>query len=250
MVEVLPGCEAWSADGDDVGVLVLHGFTGNPSSVRPLGEALADAGFCVELPRLPGHGTRWEDLQRTTWHDWAREAVAAFERLRARTRAQVAVGLSLGGIMALHLAETRGDDLAGVVTINAEMVNTHPLRHVAPLAKWILPTIPGVGNDIARPGADERAYARTPSRAGHSYASFGKHVHRNLHAVTVPVLVFQSLQDHVIAPENGQRIYDGVSSRDKELVWLERSYHVATLDYDAPEIEKRTAAFVARTTRA
>jgi carboxylesterase len=174
--------------------------------------------------------------------------VAAYERLRARTRAQVAVGLSMGGVMALHLAATRGEDLAGVVSINAQMISSHPLRFFTPVLKLVLPSIPGVVNDIAKPGADERGYDRIPVRAAASYTEFHRQVHRQLGDVTIPAMVFQSRQDHVVPPDNGQRILEDLASTDKELVWLERSYHVATLDYDLPEIEKRTAEFARRVT--
>jgi carboxylesterase len=246
MVEIMPGCEPWSHEGGDIGVLVLHGFTGSPASMRGVAESLAADGFSVELPRLPGHGTRWQDLAKTTWRDWTRESVAAFERLRARTRAQVAVGLSMGGVMALHLAATRGEDLAGVVSINAQMLSHHPLRFFTPVLKRVVPSIPGVVNDIAKPGADERGYERIPVRAAASYTEFHVQVHRQLGDVTIPALIFQSRQDHVVPPDNGPRILADVSSTDKELIWLERSYHVATLDYDVAEIEKRTAEFVRR----
>lgn len=248
MVQVTPGCEAWSADGGDVGVLVLHGFTGNPSSVRPLAEALADRGFAVEMPRLPGHGTHWQALQKATWHDWVREVVAAFERLRARTDRQVAVGLSMGGAMALYLAERRGEDLAGVTLINPFVHSGDPRLKVLPLLKWVLPGVPGVGNDIAKPGADEKPYPKVPLKALASLVAFQRRVRAELGSVTVPTLVFTSRQDHTVDPGNSQMIVEGIASSDVEHVWLERSYHVATLDFEADEILERTAAFVARVT--
>lgn len=246
MVHVMPGCEAWSAEGGDVGVLVLHGFTGNPSSTRPLAEALAGDGFAVEMPRLPGHGTRWQELQKARWHDWAREAAAAFEQLRARTRAQVVVGLSMGGALALHLAQTRGADLAGIVLINPFLQLTDPRLRVLPLLKWVLPGVPGVGNDIAKPDADEKPYPRVPLKALASLVAFQRRVRADLGKVTVPTLVFTSRQDHTVDPGNTQIVLDGIAASDVEQVWLERSYHVATLDYEAEEVAQRTAAFVAR----
>lgn len=251
MVQVMPGCEAWSAEGGDVGVLVLHGFTGNPSSMRPLAEALADRGFAVELPRLPGHGTRWRCLQQTTWHDWAREAVAAFETLRARTRARVVVGLSGGGALGLYLAETRGEHLSGLVLVNPWLYHTDPRRVLLPVLKWILPAVPGVGNDIAKPGADEHPYPKAPLKATASFVAFQRRLRAHLEEVTVPTLLFSSRQDHVFDPQKNSRLLlDGITSADIEHIWLERSYHVATLDYDADEIVERTAAFADRVTAA
>lgn len=246
MVQVTPGCEAWSSEGGDAGVLVLHGFTGNPTSVRPMGEALAERGFSVEMPRLPGHGTRWQELQKTTWHDWAREAVAAHERLRARTAAQVVVGLSAGGALALYLAATRSEQLAGIVLVNPYVREGNPLVPALPLLKWALPGVKGIGNDIAKPGGDEKPYPKVPLKAFASLMAFQRRIRDNLHAVTVPTLVFTSREDHVVDPGNSQIVLDGISSGDVEQIWLERSYHVATLDYDADDIVDRTAAFVTR----
>ena len=252
MVQVIPGAEAWSAAGSgphgDVGLLVLHGLTGNPVSMRPLAEALAERGFAVELPRLPGHGTRWQDLQRTTWRDWTREAVAALEQLRSRTRAQVAVGLSGGGTVALHLAATRGHELSGVAVVNPSLFATDRRLVFLPVLRYLRPSVPGIGNDIAKAGADEKAYPRMPLRALASFVQFQRLVRDSLPAVTVPLLVLTSSQDHVVEPENSALVVESVASDDVQQCWLERSYHVATLDHDLPEIVERTAAFAGRVT--
>ncbi|MBV9092982.1 MAG: alpha/beta fold hydrolase, partial [Streptosporangiaceae bacterium] len=105
---LLPGAEPFDADGGPVGVLLCHGFTGSPQTLRPWAEYLAEAGLTVSLPRLPGHGTSWQDLARTTWREWYAEAEAAFGTLTARCEQVFVFGLSLGGCLALRLAETRG----------------------------------------------------------------------------------------------------------------------------------------------
>jgi carboxylesterase len=248
MPTIIPGAEPWSADGGDVGVLVLHGYTGNPVSVRPLAEAIAAAGYAVELPRLPGHGTSWQELARTTWRDWAREAVAAYEVLRARTRVQVLVGLSFGGALALYLAETRPDDLAGAVVINPSVWTGDWRAPLRPILKLVLTSVAGVGNDIAKPGADEKPYPRNPVRSAASMVDMQKLVRRNLARVTTPLLVLTSRQDHVVEPRNSELVLAGVSSTDTAQVWLEESYHVATLDYDAARIEQEALAFIKRVT--
>ena len=250
MTQVMPGCDAWSAHGGDTGVLVLHGFTGNPVSMRPVAEAAAAAGHAVEMPRLPGHGTTWQECNKTTWRDWAREAVAAYETLRARTRAQVVVGLSMGGTLALHLAETRGDDLAGVVAINPSVKSSDPRLKALPVLKHLVPGLKGIGNDIAKPGGDELPYPKIPLKALASFLQLQRSVRENLPAITIPTLVFTSRNDHVVEPENGALVMEGIGAADKEQVWLERSYHVATLDYDAEELLERTLAFIKRVTAA
>ena len=101
---VIPGAEEWSAEGGPHGALVLHGFTGNPGSVRGLAEALAAAGFAVELPRLPGHGTVMDDILDCGWDDWAAAADDAYERLAGRCDGVVLAGLSMGGTLACWVA--------------------------------------------------------------------------------------------------------------------------------------------------
>ena len=112
----MPGAEPFSSQGGPLAVLVLHGFTGNPASMRPLAEAIAGAGYSVELPRLPGHGTSIEDMKTTTWSDWSGAALAAYDDLAARSTAVAVVGLSMGGGLTAHVAQHR--DVAACVFIN------------------------------------------------------------------------------------------------------------------------------------
>jgi carboxylesterase len=248
MTQVKPGAEAWVAEGGDVGVLLLHGFIGSPASLRPLAEQLAAHGYTVELPRLPGHGTRWQDLGKATWRDWTREVVAALERLVAHTRARVVVGQSFGGCLALYLAETRSDDLSGLVLINPAMRQRHPLLPFLPVLKWMLPFYPGPINDIAKPGEDEVGYEKVSVRGAAQYVELQRIVQESLQRVTTPALLFTSREDHVVPADNSELVLDGIASDDVARVWLERSYHVATLDYDAADIERETVAFVKRVT--
>jgi carboxylesterase len=251
VAEIKPGCEPWSCTGSgvngDIGILLVHGFQGSPASMRPMAEDLADRGFCVELPLMPGHGTHIKDLLRVRWQDLARETVAAFERLRARTRAQIVVGLSVGGIIALRMAQTRADDLAGIVTINPMLRLKDPARPFLPLLKIFIPTFPGRVQDIAKPGMDEKAYDRLPLRAIASVLELEDQVmDTGLERITIPTLLFTSRQDHTVGTSGSDLMVEHIGSDDFQQVWLERSYHVATLDYDYPEILEGTAAFAQR----
>ena len=237
-----PSAAAWSNPLGDTGVLVLHGFTGNPTAMRPLAERLAAAGHRVELPRLPGHGTTWQDLATTRWDDWAREADAAFDRLGARPRA--IVGLSMGGTLALDLAQRRPHDVAALVVVNPAVTFRHPLRPALGLLKRVVPTFPGIGNDIARPGADEHPYPRVPLGAAASLFDAQDVVRAGLDRVTAPTLVLTSRTDHTVDPANSGIIMRGLTAAITEQVWLERSFHVATLDYDAEVIADRTIAWI------
>lgn len=244
MTEVLAGAESWSVTDGDVGVLLIHGFTSTPSSLRPVAQPLAQAGFAIEMPLLPGHGTTWKHMQRTTAADWSKECDDAFELLRARTREQFVVGLSMGGTLALQLAQRRGKDLRGMVLINPAVLYADPRLKVLPLLRWVLPSVPGVGNDIAKPDEQELAYDRVPLKALWSMLELQKSVRHDLSRIDIPTLIFTSRQDHVIDPANSGMIMDQAASEDKEQVWLERSYHVATQDYDAQTVIDGTLAFV------
>jgi carboxylesterase len=241
---VVAGCEPFSATGGDDGVLVLHGFTGSPYSMRPLADVLANRGFNVELPRLPGHGTAVEDLIPMRWEDWTSAAAESLDVLAARSRRVGVVGLSMGGGLAVWLAEHR-PELVGVVVVN-------PL--VTPVAEDLrdggrqlldagIQTIDGVVNDIAKPGGDERGYAQLPLAAAMSLTDGLEGVAAAFALVTCPVLILTSREDHTVVTENSTRLADGVSGPVEHL-WLERSFHVATLDFDADVIEAETARFL------
>jgi carboxylesterase len=252
MVDIKPGCESWSAEGTgsnaDTGVLVLHGFTGSPASMRPLAEDLAERGYAIELPLLSGHGTHVSDLLKVTWRDLARDTVASFEQLRSRTSKQIVVGLSVGGAIALRLAQTRKDDVAGVVLINPFLGTDHPLAKLLPVLRFVLPTYKGVINDIAQPDMDELGYDRLPVRALHSITELQRHVIAALPTMDTPTLLLTSREDHTIGQYTANLIPTRIGASDFEHIWLERSYHVATLDYDYPLILDSTTKFLERLT--
>ena len=103
---VLPGAEPFVHEGsDDVGVLLCHGFTSTPQSMRDWGEHLAAEGISVRCPRLPGHGTAWRELNRTRWTDWYATVEREFGLLRSTCRSVFVFGQSMGGALALRLAQ-------------------------------------------------------------------------------------------------------------------------------------------------
>jgi carboxylesterase len=247
-VPVVPGAEPWSADGDDVGILVLHGFTGSPKSMRPWAQALAAEGWTVRLPLLPGHGTTWQDMNLTTWDDWYAEADRHLRELRDRSRLVFVMGLSMGGSLSLRLAEEHGDAIAGLAVVNPAVHTERLDRFLLPVLRHVVAGFPGISNDIAKPGQDEGAYDRIPLKAAHSLQGGWHHVKADLPSVHQPLLLFRSAVDHVVEPSNARHILANVSSTDATEIVLADSYHVATLDYDAEVIHRESIAFVRRLT--
>jgi carboxylesterase len=245
---VQPGAEPFAADGGPVGVLVLHGFTGSPRAVRPWAEHLAAAGLTVRAPRLPGHGTTWQDLSRTDWRDWYGAAEQAFTDLSGRCEQVFVAGLSMGACLALRLAETQGTKISGLVVVNPSLAPDTRLFVLAPVLKHVIPSLPGIADDIKKPGASEGGYKRVPVKAAASMPSMWKLTARHLAGVTQPVRVYRSTVDHVVGPPSMQVLTTALPAA--EVVPLPDSYHVATLDNDAPAIFDGTLAFIKEHTAA
>ncbi|UJB41593.1 alpha/beta hydrolase [Streptomyces sp. A1-5] len=243
---LLPGAEPFRRDGGEVGVLVCHGFTGSPQSIRPWAEYLADRGLSVSAPLLPGHGTRWEDMQLTTWQDWYAEVDRELRALTERCTKVFVCGLSMGGALALRLAARHGDAIRGVAVVNPGNKVHDAAAPLLPVLRHVVRTTKGIASDIAKPGAVEVGYDRVPLHAAHSLRRFFALVDSELPRVTQPLLVLTSRQDHVVPPVDSERILSRVSSDDVRHEVLERSYHVATLDHDAERIFRDTYSFITR----
>lgn len=233
---LIPGAEPFLAHGGDLGVLVLHGFAGSPVAVKPWAQYLADAGLTVAAPRLPGHGTRWQDLNATTWQDWYTEARRNLAALSRTCDTVVVMGLSNGATLGLRLAEEHPDEVAGLVLVNPVVQTERLDRHALPALYRFVPAFPGVTNDIKKPGVDEGGYNRLPLRATYSMTRLWALVKSDIHRITTPLLIFRSADDHVVEPSNTAWILANVGSTDATEVILEDSYHVATLDNDAMRI--------------
>jgi carboxylesterase len=236
--------------GSDVGVLVLHGFTGSPQTMRPVADALVAEGFSVEMPRLPGHGTDMEDMKSTTFSDYLATAEAALADLASRTRAVVVVGLSMGGTLTGFLT-ARHPEVAGAVFINAAVKPIDPsmLELVDQMLEAGETEAPGVGSDIADPDAQEDAYTGSPLVPLKSLGEAIIELQAELPTISCPVLIMTSPNDHVVEPVSSDHLASVVSG-PVERVTLERSYHVATLDYDRQLIIDRTIDFVRKVTAA
>lgn len=229
-----------------VAVLLSHGFTGSPASMRPWAEHLAAEGYAVSVPLLPGHGTTWQQMNATSWADWSAELLRAFDSLREQADTVFVCGLSMGGALALRLAADHPDQVAGLVLVNPAVGSSRMDVKLLPVLKHLLPSLSGIINDIKKPGVEEHGYSRTPLRAAHSMFSGYRALRADLGRITCPVLIFRSTVDHVVDPSSARIILGSVSSKDTREELLENSYHVATLDNDAEDLFKGSASFMER----
>ena len=244
MARVMEGAEPFRMEGNDAGVLVSHGFTGTPQSVRPLGEALARTGFTVAGPRLAGHGTSVKDMAKSTAEDWISSLEEDFAWLRERTDGIYVTGLSMGGTLALYMAAVHPEFVRGVLPINACVSLDNPDLARLAFDPKAPDTVPGIGSDIKADGVEELAYDEMPVPAIREIMTLMRVTDDLLPTITVPAVIFQSLEDHVVPPENGTYIQEHLGSTYKQLIRLENSYHVATLDNDADLIAERIVRFI------
>ncbi|WP_299093734.1 alpha/beta fold hydrolase [uncultured Metabacillus sp.] len=236
---IIEGAEPFYFEGSKVGILLSHGFTGSTQSMRPLGEAYAKAGYTVCGPRLKGHGTHYEEMETTTYHDWIASVEEGLQWLKERCETIFVTGLSMGGTLTLYLAENH-PEIKGIIPINAAI----DIPDFAELEQTEARFLDAIGSDLKNKDITELAYEKTPVQSLKQIVKLMEGVKAKLSAVTCPALIFVSTEDHVVPPTNSHYIYKNISSQNKQLVELINSYHVATLDYDQQIIIDRTLAFV------
>ena len=238
----------WSAIGSGknkkVGVLLVHGFTGSPASMRPWAEYLNQKGYTVRVPLLPGHGTKPEDLNEVTWDQWPAKVEAELDELFKSCSKVFICGLSMGGGTTLNVATRLSKKLSGIILVN-------PMIHVAfigPEVAYFLSRFQklrkSVGDDIKRPGVTEWGYDALPTRGVYQLLKMLKYTRSRLHDVTVPMQLFHSVDDHTLPVSNTEIIMKSVGSRIKQRIELTNSYHVATFDYDAEIIFENSKIFI------
>lgn len=253
-MSLAPHAEPFYSDGTPdgsgrrIGVLLSHGFTGSPASMVDWGRYLAERGYTVAVPLLPGHGTVWQDMVPTRYEDYYAALSAELDTLKERCDAVVVCGLSMGGCLALTLAERRPDDLAGIVLVNPAVASSNKQLLLLPVLKHLVKAFPAIGNDIKKEGFSEYAYPRTPLKPLASMLAAWKTIRADLFKVTVPVLLFRAVDDHVVDPSSARIILAGIGSKDATERVLTNSYHVATLDNDAEQIFAESLEFIERVT--
>jgi carboxylesterase len=241
---IMEGAEPFFFKGNDIGVLVSHGFTGTPQSMRYYGEALHRTGYTVIGPLLKGHGTTPTDMASTTAQDWIESLKEALERLRQMCSSIFITGLSMGGTLSLYMAAIYPDAFKGVITINAAVqLETPELAEIAfdPQAPI---NVPGIGSDIKDPNSKELAYLEVPVssiKEGYALSSVTKDL---LPRIRCPVFVITSREDHVVSPTNGRLIFNRLTTSRIDSLWLDDSYHVATIDNDKDLICEQACSFI------
>jgi carboxylesterase len=236
--------EPYAADGGRIGVVLSHGFTGTPASMRPWAEHLAAAGCSVRLPLLPGHGQSWRETNRSTWQQWYAAVETAYDELRRQCDVVFGCGLSMGGTLVTRLAELHPDGIAGLVLVNPAFGTARLDAKLAPYISWLVRSRPALGGDIKKPGVAEPAADRTPVVAFASLQRLWKVAVADLATLRAPVLLYRSREDHVVDPLSAQLLKAGAVNTDIREILLEESYHVATLDNDAPTIFAGSLEFI------
>jgi carboxylesterase len=231
-----PDEQPFAHDGGRVGVVLSHGFTGTPASMRPWADQLAAAGYTVRLPLLPGHGGTWQQANQSRWPQWYAAVERAYDEVAARCDVVFAAGLSMGGTLVTRLAEQKGDAIAGLVLVNPSYGTERFDAKFAPYITWLIKSRPSIGGDIKKPGVEEPANDRTPVVAFASLTKLWKVTLADLDKVRAPIRLYRSVEDHVVEPLSAKLLKAGATSTTVEEILLENSYHVATLDNDAPQI--------------
>jgi carboxylesterase len=248
-------------EGGPVGALLIHGFSGAPTEMRPLGEYLAENGYTVSGPLLPGHGTTVDDLAGRKWPEWAAAVKEAYRELAGpaeglggsgRCGRVFVVGLSLGTLLALDLAAGQSADrpVDGLVLVSPGIFIANPLIHLTGILQWLDLRISqeSAGSDLVDPEADKRAwcYEELPARGAHQVNLLRRRVMRLLPSITAPTLVVMSRGDASLKFESGPYVIEHIASEDKDLVTLHNSGHNVLVDAERESVFERTAAFIAR----
>jgi len=226
---ILKGAEPFLLPGGEQGVLLIHGFTGSPAEMRLLGEFLQAQGYTVLAPRLCGHGTSPEEMEGTGWQHWYTEVENGYHYLQGLCREVSVVGLSMGGLLALKLAVEY--PVNRIVTMSPPFFLTDQRLPFLRVYRLFQRFAPKQRRKLYPVEAKYSvAYNRTPLSSLASLLELIEQVKTCLPAVSRPLLIIQSRSEHTVRPESAQYLYDHAGSSHKQLLWLQASGHIVTLD--------------------
>lgn len=240
----IPHADAFGLDGGDIAVLMVHGFTGSPASVRPWAEGLHRHGFTVRVPRLPGHGTSWQEMNETNWIDWFEEVEREFLELKKKHRRIFIAGFSMGGALSIRLVARRGREVEGLILINPSVGDDRAFMKLVPLLKYFIPSIRGKGTDVSKPNPPRHSYGRTPLKALHSLQKLWRIIQKDVEKIDTPLMIGYSINDHVVHPQSSEFVIENVASIDIREVIFERSFHNVALDHDLEHLVEESRVFM------
>lgn len=242
--DVVEGGKPFLFEGNEVGVLLSHGFTGTTSGMKPLGEYLhAQEGWTVVGPRLKGHGESPHAMSLTTAEDWIRSLEEGMETLQARCKTIFMAGLSMGGCLTLYMAARYPEVFRAIVPINACLRFDSPDFASLAFQRGAPATIPGLGSDVKDPNVKEIVYSDVPVPAIRQIYGLMGVTRDMLPKVVCPTLVLASPEDHVVPFGNSKEIIAQIGSVHREMLLLQNSYHVATIDFDKALINESVRRF-------
>jgi carboxylesterase len=233
-----------SGKNKEIGVLLVHGFTGTPASMRPWAHYLNERGYTVSVPLIPGHGTTWHDLNHVSWQEWPAKVEAELLQLKKKCSKVFLCALSMGGGNSLYVAAHNQGMIDGIVLVN-------PMIHIpgvqikfVHIISRIQKSRASVGDDIKKPGITEWGYDALPLKGVAQLYKYLKLARAGLPKIQTPTLVFHSIDDHILPVSNTEIIMAELGSSEKKRIELANSYHVATLDYDAETIFENSRLFI------
>jgi carboxylesterase len=238
---VIQGAEAFFKKGNHIGVLISHGFIGTPQSVRFLGEKIASQGYTVLAPRLKGHGTHYKDMEQSTFKEWIQNLEEGYWFLKQNCSEIFIIGQSMGGTLALNLS-SQYSDIKGLVLINAALTSIPSMEEYKYQSEPSY--IPEGEPDIKAEDVYEITYDKAPVRSIQELLFLMDETREKLDLVTAPALAFISPEDHVVPIENTEYILSHIQSKDKEIITLHNSYHVASMDNDKELIAEHCCLFI------
>ncbi len=240
--------ETFFRQGNETGILLVHGFTATTAEVRLLGDFLHARGYTISAPLLPGHGTSPDEMNKCKWQDWTNTVERAYADLASKCKRVFIGGESMGAVLSLFTASNH-PEIVGVLLFAPAIQVAAPSSIL--LARLLSPFQSYVKKPVRAPTAVDprwKGYAVNPLRAVVQLSKLQSETRKRLLKITQSVFIVQGRLDQTIDPRSGQIILDEISSTQKELYWFERSTHCVLLDQEWDQIAERTASFIARTT--
>jgi carboxylesterase len=231
-----------------VAILMIHGFTGSVASISPWVKTMATFGFNVCAPLLPGHGTTWKNLNQTRWQDWFNSVEEEFKTLKVSHQKVFIAGFSMGGALALRLAQIYGNEVSGLILINPSIEDKRLIQKLVPLIKYFVPRTRRSARknrtDVAAPNPPKHSYGVIPLKALASLQKLWKLVSQNLYLINQPLLLGISPQDHVVNPDSAQTLLGHINSVKVTQIEFPNSFHNVALDYDLEKLCTASRDFI------